>query len=211
MKEDILEQVFDDWLLSQDCTFTKHNVKFKPNLEHEDYNSKKDSVNSDIDVLGVHLDKTGVSRVSAVSCKSWQAGFNPQSMYNNLLNNPNLISGGREIWKAFRELVNPKWGKAFSNKIYEETGSKDFTYYLFVTQLVGRDIEKSKLEFEKCEHFINNLKYDFESQIEIKIMTFKEVYEGHYKTRDKKTLEATELGRLMQIIRASGIDKLNLN
>ena len=28
MKEDILEQAVDDWLLSQPGTFTKHNIKF---------------------------------------------------------------------------------------------------------------------------------------------------------------------------------------
>ena len=30
MKEDILEQIVDDWFLSRPGVFTKHNVKFRP-------------------------------------------------------------------------------------------------------------------------------------------------------------------------------------
>ena len=78
MKEDILEQAVDDWFLSQPSTFTKHNIKFKPDSKHPDFVSKQDSNSSDIDVLAVHLDKKGYEKVSAVSCKSWQEGFNPK-------------------------------------------------------------------------------------------------------------------------------------
>ena len=135
MKEDILEQTVDDWFLSHDSTFTKHNIKFKPCIQDVDFISNQDSVYSDIDVLAVHLKAEGVNRVSAASCKSWQEGFNCKKALNDLLNNQNNKWGGREVWKSFRELVIPKWGRAYSKKIYEETLSKDYTYYLFVTNI----------------------------------------------------------------------------
>lgn len=213
MKEDILEQAVDDWFLSQPSTFTKHNVKFKPDKNHPDFLSKSDSNFSDIDVLAVHLGESGHKKVSAVSCKSWQGGFNPKITCNILLNKPEAVWSGRAVWKAFRELVSPKWGKAFSEKIFEETGSRDFTYYLLATKIVvnkGVDIQTARNEFENCSEFVNNLKYDSSSEVKIKLMTFKELFYQHFNVRKSTTLEATELGRLLQIFRASDI-KLELN
>ena len=208
MKEDILEQAVDDWFLSQPSTFTKHNIKFKPSHHHVDFNSRQDSNVSDIDVLAVCLDKFGSERVSAVSCKSWQAGFDPLYIHKTLLTNPEEQFGGREIWKSFRELISPKWGEAFSNKIYEETLSKDYTYYILVTKFIiqkSSTLEIAKKKFENCSTFRNNLKYDNSSKIKIKLFTFKELFYQHFIQRHSTTLEATELGRLIQIFRASDI------
>lgn len=209
MKEDILEQVADDWFLSQEATFTRHNVKFKPSTDDPAYISNKDSVYSDIDVLAVHLKGSGVNRVSAASCKSWQEGFSVKAAMNDLLYNNSKKWGGREIWRSFRELVIPKWGRAYSKKIYEETLSKDFTYYVFVTKLAGirgEDLEQSRAEFENCEIFLNNLRYDGGTQVQIKIKTFKEIMEDHFLRKKSTTIEATEIGRLLQIFRASDIE-----
>ena len=47
MKEDILEQLAEDYFLKFDGNFVKHNVKFRPDKEdHEDYDPKNDSVHS---------------------------------------------------------------------------------------------------------------------------------------------------------------------
>src|SRR5438309_993235 len=78
MKEDILEQLVDDYLQSQGY-FTRHNLKFRPRNDHTDFVSNQDSNHSDIDVLGYHPLRSGPSRVMAVSCKSWQVGFNVQT------------------------------------------------------------------------------------------------------------------------------------
>ena len=72
MKEDILEQLVDEYLQHKGY-FTIHNVKFKPDKIHPEYNYKHDSVHSDIDVLAFHPLLTGHDRVLAVSCKSWQS------------------------------------------------------------------------------------------------------------------------------------------
>lgn len=68
-KEDVLEQIVDDYLQINGY-FTMHNVRFRPAVDHPDYESKKDSVHSDLDVLGVNPNLQGPSRVIAVSCKS---------------------------------------------------------------------------------------------------------------------------------------------
>jgi len=73
MKEDVLEQIVDDYLRMQGY-FTTHNVRFNPPRD-QDYVSRTDSVPSDIDVVGLHPRRTGTERVMAVSCKSWQSGF----------------------------------------------------------------------------------------------------------------------------------------
>lgn len=43
MKEDILEQLVDEYLQHQGY-FTRHNVKFKPDVDHLEYNSQQDSL-----------------------------------------------------------------------------------------------------------------------------------------------------------------------
>ena len=105
MKEDILEQLVDDYLQSEGY-FTIHNVKFRPSSEHPDYVTKTDSNYSDIDVLGINPNRRGYSRVWAVSCKSWQFGFDPEAKIRQIANGQ--IVSGREAWKPFRELVVPK-------------------------------------------------------------------------------------------------------
>lgn len=205
MKEDTLEQAVDDWLLSKPATFTKHNIKFRPDKEDENFSLRDDSSHSDIDILAVHLNEQGHKRVSAVTCKSWQGGFHPSNWMENLINNPNKKIGAKEAWKTMRELVVRKWGKALAQKVYEETGSADYTYFIAVTVLKGNDLEESVRAFENNTIFIENLKLFPEATVVIKILPFKEIFED-YKSRTAHTLEATELGRLIQIIKASGVE-----
>ena len=205
MKEDILEQIFDDWLLSQRNTFTKHNVKFKPDESSEGYNSKTDSSYSDIDIIGVHLDKSSKEKISVVSCKSWQNGFDPKYWHDKLTNHPNDIVNGKAAWKSLRELIEPKWSKSFRDKVFSETLSYDFTYYLAVTKLIGKEAEKFKTEFENEKKFIDNLKHNNRSKVEIKIITFKDIFLEYFDRGDSKTLEATSVGRLLQVLKASGL------
>ena len=57
MKEDVLEQIVDDYLQMQGY-FTTHNVRFNPPKD-EYYVTRDDSVPSDIDVVGLHPGRTG--------------------------------------------------------------------------------------------------------------------------------------------------------
>jgi hypothetical protein len=76
MKEDILEQIVEDYLQLKGY-FTRHNVRFKPDSSHDDFNPKDDCVDRDIDVIGINPNETGPDRVYVVTCKSWQSGFRP--------------------------------------------------------------------------------------------------------------------------------------
>ena len=74
MKEDILEQLVDEYLMHKGY-FTMHNVKFKPPTDDPEFDRAADSVASDIDVIAYHPCKRGKDRVVVVSYKSWQGGF----------------------------------------------------------------------------------------------------------------------------------------
>lgn len=65
MKEDVLEQIVDDYLQMQGY-FTTHNVRFNPPKD-EYYVTRDDSVPSEIDVVGLHPRRTGTDRVMVVS------------------------------------------------------------------------------------------------------------------------------------------------
>jgi hypothetical protein len=53
MKEDILEQLVDEHLQIEGY-FTRHNIKFRPDKEHSQFESKQDSNHSDIDVIEIN-------------------------------------------------------------------------------------------------------------------------------------------------------------
>jgi hypothetical protein len=78
MKEDILEQVVDEYLQHRGY-FTIHNLRFKPDAAHRDFVSNQDSVTSDVDVVGFNPKLRGHDRVWVVSCKSWQTGFDTKA------------------------------------------------------------------------------------------------------------------------------------
>jgi len=134
VKEDVLEQIVDDYLNFKGY-FTIHNVPFHPSKERSDYNASDDSVPSDIDVIGIHPKKRGAERVMAVTCKSWQGGFHAERLLDQLRGkrkNPK-----RETWRHFRELWKPKWSEAFRQEVGARTGARAFTYKIAVTRLVG--------------------------------------------------------------------------
>jgi hypothetical protein len=216
MKEDILEQMVDDWLLTQSATFTKHNLKYKPLNTDEGFNSNSDAVNSDIDVLAVNLNKTGAERVRVISCKSYQYGFNPEHWFHLLslegaVGKDKIVSG-RPAWKHHRELCIPKWGKALARKVKEETMSSDFTWILVVTKLQGENAIHWKNKFESNSSFIENLKLDATSSIKIEIITVSELVKEYLERttnagiRISTTVESTQFGRLLQVLTAAEIE-----
>lgn len=103
MKEDILEQITADYL-NLCGYFTLTNIKYRPEKTDHDWNCRKDSVYSDIDVVGFNPHMKPPRRVVAVSCKSWQAGFSPQWEIEAIERKRKVA--GRERWKTYRELVS---------------------------------------------------------------------------------------------------------
>jgi hypothetical protein len=190
MKEDILEQVVDDYLQARGY-FTRHNIKFKPRSKHRAFAKGADSVSSDIDVIGVNPHRRGAAKVWVVTCKSWQIGFNARSRLKAL--RENKIVGGREFWRAFRELVKPKWSEAFRAAVFRETGAHRFTYVIAVTSLS----DDRKL-WEDDKRFRWALRGN-----PIKLITMAEIA-AEILGGITKTPASSDTGRTLQLLRASG-------
>jgi hypothetical protein len=190
-KEDILEQLVEEYLIHKGY-FVRHNIKYLPDKAHPDFVTNQDSNHSDIDVLGLHPKLEGPDRVWAVSCKSWQEGFNPRSELQAIRQNKRIR--GREAWRGFRELVKDKWSDGFRRAVEDNTGTSEFTYVLAVAKVIG-----DKTAWENDPEFVSAMKGN-----PIKIITFKEMLSeigGNLNT----TLASTEVGRMLQLFKTSGI------
>jgi hypothetical protein len=190
MKEDILEQLVDDYLKFNGF-FTIHNVKFQPDATDPDYITRNDCVASDIDVMGFHPMRGGTDRVWVVSCKSWQAGFDPRERIASIERDKKI--SGRQAWQAFRELVKKKWSDGLIKQIEKLTGSTEFTYVTAVTRLRG-----AASIWQEYPPFRNNLRGN-----PIKILTLQEMLSDLYQNTNT-TVASSEVGRLLQVIKASG-------
>lgn len=190
-KEDILEQLVEEYLIHRGY-FVRHNVKFLPRKDHPEFVSNQDSNHSDIDVLAYNPTMQGPARVWAVSCKSWQVGFDPASKLQEI--HANKIVSGREAWKGFRELCSPKWSEAFIAAVESATGSKEFTYVTAVTRLLGpASIWEEHAPFKTAM-----------SGNPIKVITLMEMLKSVADSLTT-TMAGTELGRTLQLFRAAGL------
>jgi hypothetical protein len=190
-KEDILEQIVEEYLVHKGY-FVQHNIKFLPRKDHPDFVLNQDSNHSDIDVIGYHPMLEGERKVVAVSCKSWQMGFNPASEIDAIVNDK--VRRGRKAWQAFRELCVPKWSEAFVSAVAQATGTDRFTHITAVAKLAG-----DKSVWENHQSFRDALAGNPAT-----IITFREMVaeiQGELTT----TLAATEVGRMLQMFQAAGI------
>jgi hypothetical protein len=191
VKEDVLEQLVDEYLMHQGY-FTMHNVKFKPDPSDPDFVTRQDSVPSDIDVIAVNPKIQGPDRVIVVSCKSWQEGFDTQGFLKAIECNGNWA--GKEAWRGVRELCSPKWTRAFFAAVEKATGSREFTYWTAVTSITkGR----SKSQWEEYAPFKEAM-----CNNPIRLVTFVEMIDRVWDDLST-TPAATELGRIIQLIKAS--------
>jgi hypothetical protein len=190
MKEDILEQVVDDYLQARGY-FTRHNIKFRPRKGHRDFSTKEDSVPSDIDVIGVNPHLRGPAKVWVVGCKSWQSGFNVASRLSAL--KENKTQSGREAWQFFRELMVPKWSEAFRAVVFRETGLRTFTYVTAVTKLSG-----DRSEWESHRQFLRAMGGN-----PVRLLSLSEMV-SYMLPRITKTPAGSDLGRTLQLLKAAG-------
>lgn len=191
MKEDILEQLVDEYLMHKGY-FTMHNVKFKPVVGCEGYDSKQDSVASDIDVIALHPCKTGPDRIVVVSSKSWQDGFDPNACLDHIKHNKKYA--GRDAWRGFRELCNPKWSIAFMDAVEAATGSRTFTYWTAVTSVRKN---RTRDVWENNPDFLGAIGGN-----PIRLVSFADMLDDVW-TKLSTTPAATELGRMIQLMKAS--------
>lgn len=184
MKEDVLEQIVDDYLQHLGY-FTRHNIPFKPDSNHPEYVTNKDSVHSDVDVIGIHPMKDGVDRIRVVSCKSWQQGFDAIRLLREL-------NEGRDTWKAFRELWVPKWSEAFIRTVENLTGSREFTYHIAVTRL-----NSDGQSWEIDSHISQSLEGN-----PFRFLTLETMWKTIV-AETKTNLASSEIGRLAQLLKAA--------
>ncbi len=197
MKEDVLEQLMEDYL-HQEGYFTMHNVKYRPDKGCQGYKASEDCVHSDIDILAINPKKIGYDRVVAISCKSWQGGFNPSFWIKQIKRNSKI--SGREAWKSFREIANDNWASAFRKKIADLTGSNRFTVRIVARKVSGGNEACS--EFEKCGEFRKRLG---RNPIEIHhLSTILHELNKRGAATKTNTPASSDIGRLFQVIRASG-------
>lgn len=184
MKEDILEQLVDDYLMHQGY-FTQHNIRYRPSKDDPGYDARTDSNRSDIDILALHPTKRGTAKVVTVTCKSWIRGFNPASKAREVLEN-------RRVRLRFRELAIPKWSEAFRAIIRERTGSAKFEYWTAVTKLTNPEARKLWEENERFKKAIGGNP--------IRLLTLAEVLTDLWDAIEK-TPAPSDIGRALRLMK----------
>lgn len=159
MKEDLLEQIGHDWIQQQKGKYVKTNLKYRPDFNQKiyEYIKSKDTVYSDIDILSIDLND--IETVTVICCKSWMDGFDFKFFYENLSlkENQKKKFGGKEVWKHFRDLIDPKWHYAFVERIkLENPKFKKLKYIILNIYSKNKDwvtkwgnIESIKDNFQK--------------------------------------------------------------
>ena len=185
-KEDVLEQVVEDYLQHLGY-FTRHNVRYKPDPIHADYDKRKDGNHSDIDVIGLHRSENGTyGRIVAVSCKSWQVGNDPAAIIRS------LNAGRSDYVGYFRELWVPKWADAFRAAVAEVSGSTRFTYLLAVTRLLQPG--NAMAVDPTIQGCLRGNRFE--------TLEFADAWHDLF-SRSSTTLAPSDIGRLIQLLKAS--------
>lgn len=195
MVEDVLEQVVDDWLRRRDY-FTRTNVRYGPAKDHPNYSSRHHNQQSDLDVLAVKPTDRTARGVYAISCKAMQEGFSP-NRWLSAVERQGKYKGRDDAWKHLRELFDPDWAGALGQRVRQLTGRTRFTYVLAVTCL---DKGGSKDTTVWREHPIISRNLHGPTEV----WTFGEMFADLVEDV-KQTIEPSHVGRLAQLLRASGL------
>jgi hypothetical protein len=209
MKKDILEQLVEDYYVSRQGWFVKHNIKYRPSKTHPGYIRNKDSSFSDIDIMAINgtIKGTKPDRVHVISCKSWQDGFGINNWLDVL--EETVTSKGNARWQKFRELISDIWIDSFLDTIERETGQINFTYIIAVTKIKEKRDEKK--DIEDCKIIINKFKKR-KSDIKIKFLTLEDIIQTMKERIEKSetnSTESTDTGRIIQLFLSAKILEAN--
>lgn len=213
MKEDILEQIAEDFYSKKVGYFTKHNIKFRPSKKESTYIAKYDSVHSDIDLI--IIDTHERNKIITVSCKSWQGGFDILKYKNTvedaLNKQPSKTTGKRDDWCAFRELCIHRWTNSFLKILRNElnvvdTQEIELEYVILCTKITRGSL-KDKSDFENSEAIKKYFKRK-KVNMKLKVITIDETIAEILKIMNEKDtpyVENTHLSRTLQLMIASGM------
>ena len=189
MKEDILEQIMQDWLQHKGY-FTQTNVRFRPDQKDVSKDKwNKYCVHSDIDLIAISPNKNAeYGPVVVVNCKSWVSGFDEGRLLREIKKkNPRAT-------KLFKTLTDKHWGNALVKKVKKLTRTSRFTYLIAVTKLRGNGEVFSK--YASFKKSIGNNP--------IKLLRLEETLQGLWEKVDQ-TPEPSEVGELIRVMKATGI------
>lgn len=202
MKEDILEQIGHDWIQQQNGKYVKTNLKYRPDINNTTFEYKKttDTFYSDIDILSVDLNN--IETVTVINCKSWMDGFDFKLFHNNLSLKENLFKkfGGKEFWKHFRDLIDPKWHNAFIEKIKLE--NPQFKKLIYIILNVHSKNKDWVSRWKNNEIIKNNFQ---RTGIELVSIESKEIIEliKQIETKGSDFAENSDFIRVLQILRVA--------
>ena len=212
MKEDILEQIAEDYYTKKEGLFTKHNLKFRPSGKDKSYISKNDSVHSDIDIIAI--DTKDPKKIIVVSCKSWQTGINltryKSSIEKAIKTQPEKVTGKRGDWCLFRELCVHKWTDSFLSTLKKELNVKSketikLEYIILCTKVTKQTL-KHKFSFEHSKIIKDYFKAK-KVLLTLQIITIDSMIDEIINKIENKTtpsVENTHLSRTFQLILAAG-------
>jgi hypothetical protein len=95
--------------------------------------------------------------------------------------------------------------EAFLDTVEKETGQRDLTYTIAVTKFKGTDADRNAIENSKILQGRFQAK---RSKVRIKILPLAELiakYTDRITAKDTPSLEATDVGRLLQLVHAAGL------
>ena len=134
--------------------------------------------------------RNSIDQTLVVSCKSGKRDRSEETDYTD---EQNKLFRDEKHGNRSRELVRKKWDDGLITKIESLTGYPQFTYVTAVTKLKGdAGVWQVSLPFR------NNLRGN-----PIKILTLQEMLSDFYDKTDT-TVASSEVGRLLQVIKASG-------
>jgi hypothetical protein len=105
----------------------------------------------------------------------------------------NKIRSGREAWKAFRELTQPKWSEAFIETVQSATGSAEFTYVTAVTAIKG-----TPKDWESYPRFREAMRGNPVLLLSLEKML------RELNSVLSTTMASSQLGRMLQLLKAAG-------
>jgi hypothetical protein len=202
MKEDILEQIGNDWILRQEGQFTKTNIKYRPSINHPSYVKSTDSIHSDIDILAINTKE--IDTVTVINCKAWMDGFDFKIFNDHLTdkNKHNDLFGGKEYWKHFRDIIDPKWNAAFIDAIKKENPS--FINLRYIILCVYASNKASIADWVKNPIINNNFASTGINLLSIEAIELKELV-SQINVKGTDYAENSEISRMLQLFIAAKI------